>query len=159
MKRLVHFASCLATVLALSGCYTYAPVAPSAVAPGTTVRVSVTPEEALRQQPRLGVLRQQIEGSILAAGADTVGIAMRAPAGSPADRPGYNTYVGVPTNAVVQMEEKRFSALRTGLLAGAGALVAAAVIALAVESAGQDAEPPPSGEMRIPLLRIPLLSR
>ena len=73
--------------------------------------------------------------------------------GSPADRPGFNTFIDVPWTSVVRVEEKRLSVGRTVALAGAGAGVAIAVLAVSAGGTGAG-EDPPSNSVLVPVLRL-----
>jgi hypothetical protein len=119
--------------------------------------VTLSPEEALRQQETVGALRQQIEGEIVEADPDgRLGLTVPRPPSSPSQRAGLNTYVTLPVSSIVQLEEKRFSAARTALLAGAGAAAAVAVLAVieAVAGDGGDEGPPNNARVRLPIRRF-----
>ena len=152
MNAVARALSCIACALSTTGCYSFVEVPPTAIATGSTVRVTLSSEEALRQRDYLGELRTSIEGRVLGEpDADTLGVAVRSLEGSPADRPGFSTYVGVPRSGILRVEQKRLSVARTAAFAGAAAAVAAAVLAIATSSTGQKGEPPPSGELRVPI--------
>jgi len=143
--------------LITSGCYSYRPIPAASVAPGQTVRVTLSPEEALRQQENVGALRQQIEGEVVETDPDgRLGLTVPRPPSSPSQRGGLNTFVTLPASAIVQLEEKRFSAARTALLAGAGAAAAVAVLAVveAVAGDGGDEGPPNNARVRLPISRF-----
>lgn len=144
-------------VLALPGCYSYHAIPAASATPGQTVRVTLSPEEALRQQETVGSLRQRVEGEVVEKGADgSLGLTVPRPASSPSQRAGLNTFVALPPSAIVQVEAKRFSAGRTALLAGAGAAAAVAVLAVveAVAGDGGDEGPPNNALVRIPIGRF-----
>lgn len=151
MRSYVHRSAAIAALFCNTACYTFRPVQPAALTEGSTIRVTVSAEEALRQRDRIGLLTEQLEGRLLATHADSLGLAIREWVGSPADRPDFSTYVAVPRGAVVQLEEKHLDVGRTVALAGAAAAVAAAVLAISVSSSGNSGEPPPTTEFRIPL--------
>lgn len=139
-----------------SACYSYAGVETSAAASGTlpegsTIRVTVTAEEAVRQRENLGTFTESFEGRLLQAHTDSLGLAVRDWAGSPADRPDFSTYIAIPRSSIVRLEEKRFDVVRTTLIAGAALAAAAAILAISVESTGDTSEPPPVTEWRIPI--------
>jgi hypothetical protein len=139
----------------LAACYSYRVVTTEAVAPGSNVRVTLSSEEALRQQQSLGVLRQQLEGLVLTAGDAEIGIAVPRPPGSPAERSGLNTLVTLPATSILRIEEKHFSAGKTALVAAAGAGAALAVFAIVEASTGNGGEGPGTNELiRVPIGRI-----
>ena len=144
-------------VLALPGCYAYHTIPAASAAPGQTVRVTLSAEEALRQQETVGSLRQRVEGEVVEKGADgSLGLTVPRPPSSPSQRTGLNTFVALPPSSIVQVEAKRFSVGRTALLAGAGAAAAVAVLAVveAVAGDGGDEGPPNNSSVRIPIGRI-----
>jgi hypothetical protein len=70
--------------------------------------------------------------------------------------PSFNAFLTVPLDAVQRIEVRRFSAGRTALLAGAGAAVI--VAALAIDGGGTGGGPEDPGNnsrVRLPLIRIP----
>jgi hypothetical protein len=140
----------------VSGCYSYRPLPMTAAVPGQTVRVTLSPEEALRQQENVGALRQQIEGEIVESSSAGIGLTVPRPASSPAQRGGLNTFVTLPPTSIVQLEEKKFSAARTARFAGAGAAAAVAVLAIVEAVAGDagDEGPPNTSLIRIPIGRL-----
>lgn len=145
-------------VVVLPGCYAWTEVPrPSApVASGTQLRVTVTREEALRQAGESGGdVREVIPGRVVEDEAGRLGLTMR-PARSPAEARLFRDYVEVPWSAVVRVEERRFSPLRTAaLVAGAGVATVAILSVAEGESADEGGETPgPNEGLRIPLLRL-----
>lgn len=143
----------LAMLLA-SGCYSFHEVAPGSVTPGATVRVTLSAEEAVRQQQGLGGLRQQVEGEVVPVEtAGSLGLTIPLREGSPADRPGLNTFLDVPWTSVTRIEEKRLSVGRTAGLVGAGAAATVAILAVSTGGTG-GGEDPPSNSVLVPVLRL-----
>lgn len=144
-------------LLTLPGCYSYHAIPVTSTTTGQTVRVTLSPEEAVRQQETVGALRQRVEGEVVEKGTDgSLGLTVPRPASSPSQRASLNTFVTLPPSSIVQVEEKRFSVGRTALLAGAGAAAAVAVLAVveAVAGDGGDEGPPNNARVRIPIGRI-----
>ena len=154
MTRRMRRGAAVVALCCTTGCYSFRPVQPAGIQEGSTIRVTVTPEEAARQRDRVGSLTEELEGRVLVLGADSLGLAIRDWEGSPADRPDFSTYVAVPSTEIVQLEEKRLNVGRTVAIAGAAAAVAVAILAIGVSSGGDNGEPPPTTEFRIPL-RLP----
>lgn len=144
-----------ASAMALAtGCYSFHEVAPGSVTPGATVRVTLSTEEAVRQQQGLGGLRQQVEGEVVPLETTgTLGLTIPLREGSPADRPGLNTFLDVPWTSVMRIEEKRLSVGRTVALAGAGAAATIAILAVSTGGTG-GGEDPPSNSVLVPVLRL-----
>lgn len=151
MKRFSSSAALVAAIYFTSACYSYRAVAPNTMPEGSTIRVTVTPEEAVRQRDNVGEFTETLEGRLLQAHSDSLGLAVRDWQGGPADRPDFSTYVAIPRTSIVLLEEKRFSVGRTAVIAGAAVAAAAAILAISVESAGDTGEPPPTTELRIPI--------
>lgn len=141
----------VAAMYCASACYSYSAVAPNTMPEGSTIRVTVTPEEAVRQRDNVGIFTETLEGRLLDARSDSVGLAVRDWEGGPADRPDFSTYVAIPRSSIVLLEEKRFNVGRTAVFAGAAAAVAAAILAISVSPTGDTQEPPPTTEFRIPI--------
>lgn len=140
----------------LSGCHTWTEMEPGPVPVGTRVRVTLTPEEAVRQVEGLGSLRQVVPGTVVQ-GAGEGMLALATPRGgaSPGTR-GFNDYLSVPWSQVVRLEGKQLSLTRSvGLAAGMG--VGAALILSVTDGSARDGNgetPGPNQAVRIPLLRF-----
>ena len=94
MKRCARHLVAASAILLGTGCYGYRTVAPGSVTPGATVRVTLSAEEAVRQQQGLGGLRQQVEGEVVPLETtSSLGLTIPLREGSPADRPGFNTFI------------------------------------------------------------------
>lgn len=145
-----------AALPALGGCYTYTLADRSAVAPGATVRVSLSRDEAVRHIDALGNLRERMEGQVQAqSDASTLALTVRR-TDTPADGGRFNAFVSLPWTGVTQVEVKRFSPKRTGLaVVGAGALGYGLLTVLEAVTQGEGREgPTPDEAVRIPLLRL-----
>lgn len=153
MNRRMRHGAAVVALCCTTGCYTFRPAQPDALGAGSTIRVTVTPEEAARQRDRVGMLTEELEGRLLTVASDSLGLAIREWQGSPADRPDFSAYITVPRDAIVQVQEKHLSIGRTAAFAGAAFAVAAALLAIGVSSSGDNGEPPPTTEL-IPLLRL-----
>lgn len=145
------------TAFVAGGCYSYRPATPAALVPEAEVRVTLTPEETLRQQQTLGVLKQQLEGRVVeGVGSDMLGLVVPQPTASPGSPRGLNALVTIPQANIVQVETKSFSFAKTGLLAVAGAGVVIAVLAIADAATGgnDDGGPPDNARIAIPFRAI-----
>jgi hypothetical protein len=159
MRYELRGAAVLITALQLVGCYAYGQVEPASVRAGETVRVTITSEEALRQEDVLAGLRSTLEGQVVESDASgSLGLTLPRPGASPAERTAFNTFVAVPWSSVTRVEEKRLSKGRTILLAAAGAAAAVGILALATGGTGGEEPPPSNSLVGLPLLRV-LLGR
>lgn len=143
----------VALAVTAGGCYSYREVPIAQVEPGNAVRVRIAGDEAVRQQRVLGAIQETVEGHVVepaATGAVTL-VVRRRPHG-PTER-GYSALVNLPDSSITHMEVKRFNAMRTAGVAGAGAAVALLALAIRASATSDGGEPPPVQEMRIPLLR------
>lgn len=140
-------------VIIVSGCYSYREVPRERIAPGSTVRLRIAAEEAVRQQQVFGELRETLEGRLVEpTSPGALSLVLRLRPHGPAER-GYSTVVNVPEAAITRVEAKRFSPARTALFAGAGTAAAVAALAIHASATSDGPEPPPVQEMRIPLFR------
>jgi hypothetical protein len=141
----------------LSGCYSFREIGAAQVTPGERVRVTVSAVEAARQEPVLGRLTQTLEGQVVAnESADALGLTVAGRAAAASGGPAFNAFVTVPLDAVQRIEVRSFSAGRTALLAGAGAAVVVAALAIDGGGTGDGPEDPGNNSrVRLPLIRIP----
>jgi hypothetical protein len=139
------------------GCYTYAPIEPPAVRPGTGVRVRVSAAGADRLEPLLGTSSARLlSGVLIENRTDT--IIVQVPSVVPAEvgtalQTLYQR-VSIPRTDLLELETRRLDRFRTTALAGAAALVITAGVIKAVRSdAGKEASPGGGGpgELRAPL--------
>ena len=146
-----HRVTSAACALLLSGCYRYAPFAPAATAPGTEVRVYLTPQGTSRVAPTLGP-----ETTVVAGRADAGrdgGMALLVSSTTKAYG-GTVRWMGervtIPLGVIARSERRVLDRRRTALAAGAVALAAGAGYAIlrAVNGGGSadgsDPPPPPS---------------
>jgi hypothetical protein len=144
------------TIAHLAGCYAYREVQRSDVRDGSSVRVLIQSEEAVRQQAVTGRLAQTLEGVVVPdQPAELLGLTVPQATAGPAE-PSFNVFVSLPWSSVLRIEERRFSTVRT-LLAGAigAGLVTGAIVAISTggtsnggEDGGSDAR------IRVPLIRV-----
>lgn len=156
MRPTLRRAAALAAIPFLGGCFAYVPIEPSAVSPGTTVRVQLDREEAVRQIDALGGLRERLEGRVAeqtTAGALALTVRQAA---TPAAGGRFNAFLTLPWKHVARVERKDFSPLRTAAVAaGAGVVAAVALAVLEGSSRPGEGEGPGVEEaIRIPLLRL-----
>src|SRR5919202_4732287 len=147
----------LALVLSLlAGCYTYAPIDPGAVAPGTSIRVRVSGAGADRLEPLLGTSGARVlSGVFVDSRADTMIVqvpsVVAAEVGSSL-QPLYQR-VSIPRGDVLELETRRLNRGRTAALAGAAAVTITAAVVSAVRSdRGKEQLPGGGGpgESRVP---------
>jgi hypothetical protein len=154
MSRRTTTIACLIAVILHAGCYSFRPIEPGDVAPGRTVRVTISPEQTLRLQPALGELRTTLQGQVVAAESPAmIGLTVAANSAAPGSRSAFNAFVTVPLSAVERIEERRFSYGRTLALAGAAAIVGVAVLAVDAGGTNDGEDPPSNSRVRVPLLR------
>lgn len=140
----------------LGGCYAYADVDGATVSPGSTVRVSLDRDEAVRQIDALGGLRERVEGMVTGQTTErAVTLTVRQSA-TPAAGGRFNAYVVLPWSSITRVEAKHFSPQRTALAAaGAGALAVATLSVLNAITDGDPSEGSNTNEaVRIPLIRL-----
>lgn len=158
LRRLILWAAFL-----LAACYSYVPVDPAAIGPGMQVRARLSAPGALRLSEATGEVRRGLEGEVVALQADTlvVAIPVRSPGGS------YVAQAGLPPRLdtlqvarvdVAALEEKRFSAGKTALAAGAAGAASAFVVIRLFDLAGGGGGGPDGGSpdayLAIPLVTV-----
>lgn len=145
LRRLILWA-----VFPLAACYSYVPVDPAAISPGMQVRARLSAPGALRVSEATGEVRRRLEGEVVALQADTlvVAIPVRSSGGS------YVAQAGLPPPLdtlqvarvdVAVLEEKRFSAGKTALAAGAAGAASAFVVIRLFDLAGGGGGGPDGG--------------
>jgi hypothetical protein len=155
MRNELRGVAVLIAALQLGGCYAYGQVEPASVRAGETVRVTITSEEALRQEEVLAGLRSTLEGQVVETDrTGTLGLTLPRQGGSPAERTDFNTFVAVPWSSITRVEEKRLSKGRTILLAAAGAVATVGILTLATGGTGGDEPPPSNSLIALPVLRV-----
>jgi hypothetical protein len=154
MPRFRAFALlCLAT-----GCYTYAPVDPAAVRPGTGVRARVSGAAADRLAPLLGTGDARLlSGQLVDVRADTlivqVPTVVQAAVGSSLET--LHQRLSIPRSDLLELETRRLDRVRTGLAAGSAVVIIGGAIIGAINAdRGSDRGPGDGGgnEARLPLI-------
>lgn len=118
----------MATVVVLTGCYSYIPLeGPAPV--GSEVRAHLTDEIALKESELTGVLTQDYSGRVMAVTSDSLMLSIiSARAVGAAQTQTARRIVGLPMTGVDGLEERKLSGVRTALaVAGGGAAVVAIV--------------------------------
>jgi hypothetical protein len=150
----------LAGLPLLTGCYSYAAIEPAAARPGTGVRARVSAAAGERLAPLLGTETRLLSGTLIEARTDTliveVPTAVRTLVAGSSLQP-LHQRVSIARGELFELETRQLDRLRTGLVAGAVAVVAGAVVIRAIRGEpGKDRGPGGDGgnEARIPLVRL-----
>ena len=148
-------------VLLLSGCYAYTPIEPASARPGMEVRARVSATAAERIAPLLGASEARVlTGSLIDNQPD--GMVVEVPTVVQTDV-GTSIQIlhqrlSIGRGDLMELEARKLDRMRTGALAGAGAIVVGAIVIKALNG-GPAKEPLPGGgasEVRIPLWSLPL---
>ena len=143
--------------LSASACYSYAPVRFEDASPGTQARARLSPQEAARLSESLGRQDRLLEGEVIEAGADGLLLAVPMTTGGPGLAPRqFHQRIELSPSAVIELEQRRFSPWKTGLVIGAGAILAGAAIGAAFSALGEgegDDKPQPE-RIVVPLIRF-----
>jgi len=151
MKRLVLFAPAL-----VAGCYTYAPVQSSTLAPGTGVRARVSATAAERVAPLLGVSDARVlTGTLIdnQSGTLIVEVPTLAQASIGTSGQTLNQRISITPGDLVEIESRKLDRQRTGIVVGAVAVVGISA-AIAALKGGPGLDRPPGGtssDSRIPI--------
>ena len=151
MKRLVLFAPAL-----VAGCYTYAPVQSSTLAPGTGVRARVSASAAERVAPLLGVSDARVlTGTLIdnQSGTLIVEVPTLAQASIGTSGQTLNQRISITPGDLVEIESRKLDRQRTGIVVGAVAVVGISA-AIAALKGGPGLDRPPGGtssDSRIPV--------
>jgi hypothetical protein len=134
------------SLLGLTGCFTYTPVAADAVSPGavTRVRLSAAKSERLRQSvPSAG---RVVEGKLVAGADDALFLDLPTMKG-PAAQPGVVLHqrIRLPLEEVIELEVRRLDHWKTGGLVAAGAIAVGLVIARQFGGGTTSSNLPPGG--------------
>ena len=143
-----------------TACYSYAPIDPAAVRPGTGVRVRVSGAGADRLAPLLGTGDARLlSGTLVDVRADTmivqVPTVVQTAVGSSLET--LHQRVSIPRSDLLELETRRLDRVRTGLVAGSAALVVGGAIFAATKGDRGSDQPPGNGgpgEARLPLLWV-----
>ena len=118
-------------VVILGACYTYSPIEPATARPGMNVRTRVTAAESERLAPLLGTSDQRVfAGRLIDSAAETMVVEVPTMVQS-ATGSSFQTLhqrISIPKTAVVEFEARKLDHVRTGLLVGGTAIVAAAIL-------------------------------
>jgi hypothetical protein len=131
-----------------SGCYSYAPIAPEAVPPGTVVRARVTSDASDRLSAFLGApVGRELNGTLHSASPDS--LVMEVPSVADVSSPGslrtLYQRVTVARRDVLELETRTLDRMRTGAIATVAAVVAGAVLAKALRGEPGIDRPPGGG--------------
>lgn len=135
-----------------SGCYTWHEVAPDSLAPGVDVRVTLDRQTALQRLEESGEeLRTTVSGTVTDQTNDrSIGLTTRVRGST------FNQFEMLPRAGVLRIEEKRFSAARTGGLAALGVGATIAILSVIEGQTDEGIDGPPIDESR--RVRIPIFS-
>ena len=151
MKRLALFAPAL-----VAGCYTYAPVQSSTLAPGTGVRARVSASAAERVAPLLGVSDARVlTGTLIdnQSGTLIVEVPTLAQASIGTSGQTLNQRISITPGDLVEIESRKLDRQRTGIVVGAVAVVGISAATAALKG-GPGLDRPPGGtssDSRIPI--------
>ncbi|MDH5758858.1 MAG: hypothetical protein OEZ65_04665 [Gemmatimonadota bacterium] len=126
------------------GCFQYLPSTPQEIAPGQSVRVRLTPEEASRFADLRLASPRLLEGTVVDRSASA--FMLDASVGGRAAGDGsvaLSQRVNVPLSGIVEVERKEMDRARTSLLVGGG--VALATVMLVKAGGAFGGSEPPSG--------------
>lgn len=131
-RTLRAIATACLTTFAATGCYSYEPIRIEQVAPGAIARARVDQDEARRISEVIGRDDRLLEGEVLQADNSRLLLAVPMTAASPglATRT-FHQRVEVPRASILEVEVRRFDALKTALVIGGAALAAGAAITAA----------------------------
>jgi hypothetical protein len=139
------------------GCYSYAPVELEQVTPGAQARARVSPQEAARLSESLGRQDRLIEGQVIETGSDRLLLAVPMTTGSVGLAPRqFHQRIELTRSGMLELEERKFSPLKTGLVIGAAAILAGAATAAAfaaLDAGDGDSKPNPD-RIVVPLFRF-----
>lgn len=147
---------CLAA-MAATGCYSFEPVRMEQVTAGSIARARLDADEARRVAEVIGREDRVLEGEVLEADGDrllmAVPMTMSTAGLSPRQ---FHQRVEVRRTAIIEVETRRFDALKTVLVLGGGAIIAGAAVAAAFAAADDpegDDKPQPE-RIVVPIFRF-----
>ena len=138
------------------GCYTYAPIEPSAARVGEGVRARITAPAATRLAPLLGTGETRVlTGKLIENGANELIIEVPAVVEVGVGSSVQSLYqrVSIARGEVIELEARKLDRFRTGAFVAAGVAVVGGVVVKAT-SGGPGKEPLPGGgstDSRIPV--------
>ena len=149
----------LACVLPLlAACYTYAPIEPGVVQPGTGVRARVSASGAERLAPLLGTTRESrvLSGTLVDVRSDTLIVQVptvaQAAVGTSVEP--LHQRLSIPRTELLELETRRLDRARTAAVAGGVAVVVGTVVIRSLRvDPGKDGPPGNGGttDARLPL--------
>ena len=144
--------------LLVSACYTYAPVQPTTVAPGTNVRARVSATAAERIAPLISSNDARLlTGKFV--GTDAAGFLVEVPTtpqvGTAGTFQSLAQRVSIPRGDLLEMETRTLNRGKTAIVVGVAAILAGST-AVAVLQGDRGSDRPPGGtstDARIPVVR------
>lgn len=126
MKR--WFAALTGATLGTSACYVHSVIQEPSPELGTEVEITLTPSYG-GDTTRWGSSIRVLDGRVLKSGPDTLALAVTRAlgVGEMSTQKWHGDRIAVPREAVVKVERRQLSIVRTGLLLGAGFLAAVAL--------------------------------
>jgi hypothetical protein len=154
--------SAICVVPLVVGCYTYAPIEPARIQPGTSVRARVSGAAAERLAPLLGTTNARlVSGRLVDTRADTmiveVPTVVQMTVGSSMET--LHQRVPIPRGDVVELETRRLDRFRTAAFAGGVAFIVGTIAIKALKNDPGTDRPPGGGggtDVRVPLWRLRL---
>lgn len=113
----------------LSGCFTYAAVPVEQVTPGSHVLVRIAPAHAAELQRALGYPASELRGEALASAGDTLMLQVAGAGASDPAASAIRQNVSLAPGEVEEVQLQRVNWTKTGLVAGAAAVVGGVVVA------------------------------
>lgn len=145
-------------LLSLSGCYTYAPIQPSSIPPGASVRARVSATAAERIAPLIGVGDARLLTGRFA-GPDATGYLVEVPTttqvGPAGSLQSLAQRISIPRGDLLEIETRTLNRGRTAAVVGAAAVIGVAT-AINVLRGERGSDRPPGGtstDTRIPVVR------
>jgi hypothetical protein len=145
--------------LSLSACYTYAPVQPATVTPGTSVRARISATAAERVAPLIGVNDARLLTGKFA-GTDAAGFLIEVPTttqvGPAGSLQSLAQRISIPRGDLLEIETRTLNRGRTAAVVGGVAVIGIAT-AINVLRGERGSDRPPGGtstDTRIPVVRL-----
>jgi len=144
----------------LAACYTYAPIDPGVVRPGTGVRARVNAATAQQLEPLLGASSGRLlSGTLISFASDTLVVevpaVIRAEVGSSIQT--LHQRVSIPRSGLLEMESRTLDRAKTYAVAGATALVVGGyIIKATIIDPGRESPPGGGGgtDLRFPIFYL-----
>jgi hypothetical protein len=152
--------SLIAALPLFAACYTYAPIDPGTIQPGTGVRARLSLSAAERLAPLLGTTDARlVSGRLVDTRADTmiVEVPTFVPTTVGSAMETLHQRVSIPRTDLVELETRRLDRFRTAALAGSVAIIVGAIVVNAINGEPSGSGPPGGGgppESRVPLSRL-----